>query len=229
MDVIGEETLKRMDTVGFYNDLIFDMAKKYMNGDILEAGSGIGSFTKKLSHQGEVTAIDIQKHYVSKMKRELKHVAQVGLGDIEKGKYFFGDKKRFDSIICLNVLEHIADDKAALRNMYKLLRKNGHIFLLTPAHSQFYGSLDKNLGHERRYSLNKLAALFEQCGYKVQKKYYFNVLGGLGWLLNSRVLRRKIIPSNQLKMFSVVARLPLFIEKLIKPPFGLSCVIVASK
>lgn len=229
MDIVGAETLKRMDTARFYNEEIFSLAKPFLKGDILEVGCGIGSFTEKLISVGNVTAIDIEKYYISKTKKALGKRAHVGFGDIEKGKYFFDSSKRFDSIICLNVLEHIQNDTKTLQNIYSLLRKKGTVFLLTPAHPAFFGSLDKGLGHARRYTKSDVRAKFLKAGFKVKRVYYFNSFGGLGWFLNSKLLRRKILPRHQLKVFSIVGRIPLFFEKFVKPPFGLSVVIIASK
>ncbi len=229
MDKVGAETLKRMDTARFYNDVIFHRAEKLLKGDILEVGCGIGSFTKKLATKGNVTSIDIERLYINKTKKALRDNASVGYGDIEKGVYFFDNNKKFDSIVCLNVLEHIKNDDKALLNMYSLLKKGGNIFLLTPAHPFFYGSLDKNLGHERRYKIQHLVKLFVKSHFKIQRSYYFNLLGGLGWFINSRIFKRQIIPSNQLWAFVLFSRIPLFLENFFVPPFGLSCIVIASK
>ncbi len=229
MDHIGAETLKRMDTARFYNDEIFRRAKPFMHGDILEIGCGIGSFTKKLTKRGDVWAIDIEKYYISKTKKALGKSAHVGFGDIEAGKYFFYSKKKFDSIICLNVLEHIKNEDTTLKNISNLLKKGGSVFLLTPAHQLFFGSLDQGLGHERRYTVKKLGDQFTKAGLTVQHTYYFNAFGGIGWFVNSRIFRRKIMPSNQLRIFTMIGRIPLFFEKFIRPPFGLSVIVVASK
>lgn len=229
MDKIGAETLKRMDKASFYNKQIFRLIEKHLRGEILEVGCGIGSFTQKLVSFGHVTAVDIEKFYITRTKKHMKGLASVGFGDVEQGKWFFPSTKKFDTIICLNVLEHIKNDKNALKNMYSLLKKGGKLVLLTPAHQAIYGSLDIGLGHERRYTTGGLSNLFKNIGYKVQDVYYFNWLGALGWGLNAKVLSRKVLPSKQLGLFSIAARITLFFEKFIKPKFGLSVFIVGEK
>lgn len=229
MDKIGAETLKRMEKAAAYNGAIFRQLNPVVSGDILEIGCGIGSFTEQLVRKGNVTAVDIEKVYIARTKRRLGKRAEVGFGDIEHAQYFFPKGRKFNSMICLNVLEHIKDDQKALSNMSSLLKKEGKIFLLTPAMPLFYGQMDRGLGHFRRYTGEGLKRMFEKSGLQVDTVYYFNWLGGLGWFLNSRVLQRKLLPSHQLALFAFVSRPLLFLERFIKPPFGLSVCIIAHK
>src|SRR3989344_110632 len=182
MDKTGHATLDVMNTAKGYNDWLFSLLKPYLNGDILEVGCGIGNFTKKLTGFGKVTAIDIDNLYVKKTAKVASH-ARVGFGDIENAKYFFSNKK-FDVIINLNVLEHIENDSIALRNMYKLLKPNGRLVLLTPAHMFAYGEIDKNLGHFRRYSKHELESKFAGAGFRVKYIRLINWLGLIGWFIS---------------------------------------------
>ncbi len=228
MDWVGSKSLEIMKSATSYNKWVFSFIEPYISGDILEIGGGIGNFTPLLLNNGRVVSIDIRKEYLPKIKKVTKGLAQVGLGDIEKNKYWFGGKK-FDSAICLNVLEHIDDHKKALRNMYGLLKKGGYLCLLVPAHQLFFGKMDENLGHYRRYSKNSLKTLLRNTGFKIIKTKYLNPLGGLGWLLNSRVTKRKMVPVNQVKFFDWFARPFLLLEKYYDPPFGLSVLIIGKK
>lgn len=211
-----------------YNFRIFKLASKYLRGDILEIGSGIGTFTKDLVSLGNVWSIEPDPLNLKKTKILIGKKAKVGYGDIEKGKYFFKDKK-FDSAICLNVLEHIENDSEAIKNIHKLLKKNGKVFLLTPAFMGAYGEIDKSLGHYRRYRINNLCNLFEENNFEIVQHYYFNFLGLVGWFVSGRILRRKYVDSKFVGLFNVVSRITLPIERFIKLPFGLSCIVVAQK
>lgn len=227
MESIGRNTLEIMKTADWYNRWLFSFVKPYLAGEVLEVGAGIGNFTRLLKEANTVVAIDIEETYVKKLKK-LKGNVLVGLGDIEKGRYFF-DKRLFDSLVCLNVLEHIKDDKKALMNMYKLLKPGGRLILLVPAHELFYGGLDKELGHFRRYSKKELVEKIKKVGFDVERARYLNWLGGLGWFFNARVLKRKILPKNQLALFDKLSGPILLVEKVIEPPFGLSVFVVAIK
>lgn len=226
MDEVGERTLKIMETASWYNNWLFSMIKPYLKGEILEIGAGIGSFTHFLSKSGEVTAIDLNPEYIERLQKLIGK--KVGFGDIERGKYFFKNKK-FDSVICLNVLEHIREGREALSNMNKLLKPRGRLILLVPAHQEAFGSLDKDLGHFRRYSKKQLLEELVNSGFKVYRLRYLNWLGAIGWFVNARILKRKLLPKNQLTIFDKLARPFLIVEKFIEPPFGLSLLVIAEK
>lgn len=223
---IGAETLKIMRIVNWYNNWLFSQVKENLSGEILEVGAGIGNFTSLLKTCGKVTAIDIEREYITKLKK-IKGV-KVGFGDIEKGSYFFGNRK-FDSIVCLNVLEHIERDDAALKNMYRLLEKGGRLILLVPAHQWAYGRLDEELGHFRRYDKNLLEKRMRKAGFEIKSTHYLNWIGIVGWFINAKVLRKKILPKPQLVFFDWIARFLLRIEEIVHLPFGLSVLAIGEK
>ncbi|OGM04446.1 hypothetical protein A2715_05070 [Candidatus Woesebacteria bacterium RIFCSPHIGHO2_01_FULL_39_32] len=226
MDKVGEYTLQIMKLAGWYNNWLFSLVKPYLKGKILEVGTGIGNFTYLLAKEGEVTSIDIDKVYINKLKKSVS--IKVGYGDIEKGTYFFS-KKKFDCIVCMNVLEHIKNDSVALENMLSLLKPKGRLILLIPAHKFAYGRLDKNLGHYRRYSKGEIVLKLVGSGFKVKKLNFLNFFGIVGWFLNSRLLKRDVLPSSQLRIFDLISRPFLFVEKFIEPRMGLSILVVAEK
>lgn len=212
------EMLKRLD---HYTQWLFSTISPFVRGDILEIGAGIGTFTELLLPLGKVTTIDNTPDCVARAKELLKGTAAIGVGDIETGRYFFG-KQRFDSIVCLNVLEHIRDDGAALASMYTLLRPGGRLILLVPSHQILYGPMDRNYGHYRRYSKKSLAGKLIAAGFALQEMRYLNWFGALGWFVNCRVLGRRLLPGGQLNLFDIISRPTLLIERYIQPPFGIS-------
>jgi len=228
MDKVGLETLKRMEKVSFYNRWLVDRVKRHLTGDILEIGCGIGNMTGILVNYGQVTATDIEKYYIARTKKRMRRKARAGFGDVQTGKFFFGQKK-FDTVVNFNVLEHIKEDDQAIKNMTTKLKKGGKLIIVTPAHIFLFGSLDKNLGHFRRYKKKDIVEKFKKAGLKVIDIKYLNWFGAIGWFINSRILRRKVLPSKQLGLFNLVSRPLLFLERFISPPFGLSVLIVGEK
>ena len=222
----GAKTLKIMRLVNWYNNWLFSRIKENLKGEILEVGAGIGNFTTLLKTCGRVTAIDIEKDYITKLKK-IKEI-KVGFGDIEKGNYFFKNK-RFDRIVCLNVLEHIKADEVALKNMYDLLKKGGKLILLVPAHQWAYGSLDEELGHFRRYDKALAQERMRKAGFKVKLIRYINWIGIFGWFINAKITRRKILSKSQLAFFDKIARLLLKVEDAADLPFGLSVLVIGEK
>jgi SAM-dependent methyltransferase len=228
MDPVGNKTLEIMGEAKGYNNWLYGIIKKYINEPILEIGGGIGNFTRLLLKNGKVTSIDIDRSYIKKIKKIKNRDLSAGVGNIETRKYFFGTQK-FKTLICMNVLEHIEDDEKALRNMYKLTLQQGKLILLVPSGKFAYGSLDKNLGHFRRYGKVELTKKLVGAGFKVESIRFLNFLGVWGWWFNGKLLRRKVLPSRQMGLFNIVALPLLYLEKLINLPMGLSLLVIAGK
>lgn len=225
----GQQILEIMKRAGWYNRWLFSWVEPYLEKNVLEVGCGIGNFTHLLLGKGrKVTAIDIEKEYIDGIRRRIESSSlRTVVTDIETG-----DLSRlgtFDSAVCMNVLEHIEDDKRALQNIFNLLTKGGKLILLVPAHPALYGRIDEVLGHKRRYRKNELENKLRQAGFKIKTMRYLNLLGGIGWFVNSRIFKKELIPGGQLSLFDKVARPFLFLEKVIEMPFGLSLLAIATK
>lgn len=224
----GQRTLESMSQALWYNRWTFGLFKRFLNGKILEVGCGIGNFSPMLAQYGDVTALDIEKSYIKIAKEKLKLKATVGLGDIEKGHYFFKNKK-FDTVVCLNVLEHVKDDESALKNIHQLLKPNKLLILLVPANLFLYGRIDSAIGHFRRYRKGDLKRLLIDNKFKIISCREINFLGAIGWWFSGNVLGDKIVSKIKLRTFDHLARFYLPLENFIAPPFGTSIVIVAKK
>lgn len=224
----AQDTLESMSQAIWYNQWTLQKFEQYLRGDILEIGCGIGNFTNTLTSYGKIWAIDINNEYIKKTREWVDGDVQVGFGDIEKGEYFFQTRK-FDTIVCLNVLEHIKDDVAALNNLYKLLKKNGELILLVPAHRFLYGEIDRSIGHFRRYEKKELIKRLEKLGFKLAFSRSINFLGALGWFMAGKILQQETVEEENIKIFNLIAPVVLSIENLIEPPFGTSILVIAKK
>lgn len=227
-DKFGKLTLESMNQAAWYNKWTLNMFQSYLKGRILEIGCGIGNFTQILTRYGQVWGIDISKDYVKQTKDLIADKASIGLGDIEKGEYFFKDKK-FNTIVCINVLEHIENDIEAIRNMYKLLDESGDLILLIPSHPFLYGEIDESISHFRRYTKKEIFTKLEREGFDILKFRRLNFIGGIGWFISGRILRNKIVDQSKIKLFNLLAPFFLRIEDIINPPFGTSFLIVAKR
>ena len=223
----GQQTLESMSYAKVYNQWLLVKFQKYLSGQILEVGCGIGNFTKLISSFGQVTAVDIEPDYIKQTKKKVQE-AHVGLGDIEKGKLFFKDKK-FDSIVCLNVLEHIKDDGKAISNIVQLLKPDGVLVLLVPSHQFLYGEIDRSIGHHRRYDKEKINKVLFTKGLQVVFSERINFLGAIGWFVSGRVLKNPIVGKKKIKLFNLVAPIGLLIEKFYEPILGTSILVIAKK
>ena len=138
------------------------------------------------------------------------------------------DEAGFDTILCFNVLEHIAADEAVLTRFASLLRPGGSLLLLVPAHPAAYGRIDDILGHERRYAKRELAQKLEFAGLEVARLRHVNPVGIVGWFVTSRLLRATQVPSGPLRLYDRLVPVLRLIDRL-PVPFGLSLWAVARR
>ena len=224
-------TLNQLAELDRYNHWIFERISHALGRRILEVGSGTGNITQFLCAGGrEVTATDIVPNYRNELERLFDgnrkvHVKNFNLTAEAPGE-FVADP--FDSVVCLNVLEHIEDDLFALAQMHDSLAPGGKLALLVPAHRFLYGEFDRALGHFRRYGRRELAAKLEKAGFVVREMNFFSLAAALPWLINGRLLKRDYIPAGQANLANLLVPL-LKLERLIGPPCGLSLIAIAQK
>lgn len=223
----GASTLESMSQARFYNKWTLRKFEKYLKGEILEIGCGIGNFTLTLSKYGNVTAIDIDQKLIKQLTDKKNVEINAGFGDIEKGEYFFKERF-FDTIVCINVLEHIKNDTRALKNIFKLLKKDGNLILLVPVYNFLYGEIDKAVCHYRRYNPKSLIKEIETMGFNVISSRKLNFFGAIGWFISGRILKNKQITERKIRLFNLISPF-LYFENLIEPIIGTSILIIAKK
>ncbi len=199
---------------------------------IVEVGCGIGNFTRFLLDRDAVYALDVDASCVERLRTRYPNQANLYVQVSAPGSRAFEDLRRFlpDSCVCLNVLEHIEDDLAALRSMSSVLVPGGVIVLLLPAFQCLYGPIDRNLCHYRRYTRRSVLDLAAAAGLQIRNLHYMNAIGFFGWWANARIFRRSKQSAMQIKIFDrLIVPLLSRIERLIRPPFGQSLFVVLRK
>jgi len=225
---IARETLSVIGLCHNYNTWIYNIIRPYLGQQILEVGCGIGNLTEYFRENRMLTAIDKELRYIEFMKLEFPDVGMYQC-DIVTPQILRNKEGTFDSVVCINVLEHIEEDEKALSNMYSLLKKSGNIILMVPAHQYLYGSLDENVGHLRRYNKKTLVDKVKEAGFKIKESYYFNRLGVSGWFVNGRIRKRRQISFIQLLIFDRMVFLIKRIDSWLNLPFGISLFVIGEK
>jgi SAM-dependent methyltransferase len=205
--------------------------RPYLEGDILEVGSGIGNLTKLLLSQGKVAASDVNETYLRVVEERFRNhpnLMGVVLWDVEKPPPR-NLESAVDTIVCCNVLEHTENDNAVLENFHRLLPVDGRLILLVPALKGLYNAFDKELGHFRRYNRQELVEKLTQSGFKVSSLRYFNLFGIVGWYVNGTLLRRRILPARQVGIFNRMVPLFIWAEKVLPAFLGQSLIAVGKK
>lgn len=233
-DPSGLQTLERFSAAVHFNRWLFQTIQPFCKGHVLEVGSGIGNLTKLfLQYQYTITASDLREEYCNILEKEFGgQLAGVELLDLAEKELAVKKPallERFDTVVALNVVEHIEQCDLAVSNCSKMLRPGGQLVILVPAYQTLYNSFDEELGHYKRYSARALRKLVTSQGFTVQKIQFFNAAGMLGWFVNGSILRRKLIPATQLKIFDRL--LPLFklADSITGKRIGLSVIASATK
>lgn len=231
-DDVGAITLRRMSKLAPYNAWLHGRFEKHLGQRVLEVGSGVGNQTRFFVERERVVASDIEAHYVRELKTKFGNRSNVRIASFRFP--LTGEDRadllaeRLDTIVCLNVLEHIEDDAGTLADFARVLPPGGHLALVVPAMPALYGTLDVHLRHYRRYDREALAKLVAGSGFAVDEVRYLNRPGVLGWWLNSRVLKRRVLPKGQLAAFRWL--LPILrAEERADPSFGMSLLVLATR
>ena len=229
---IGTITLRRMARLGTYNQWLDARFRHYLGRRVLEVGSGVGNQTRYFVDRERVIASDIEPQYVRELTARFGDRSNIRIASfrcpLTSDSVATLREERIDTIVCLNVLEHIEDDRATLAGFADALSSGGHLVLLVPAMPALFGTLDIHLNHFRRYSLAALKDLITASGFHVDTIQYLNRPGVFGWWLNSRVLKRKVLPKGQLAAFRWLQPM-LKVEEKHPPSFGMSLLVLARK
>jgi glycosyltransferase involved in cell wall biosynthesis len=192
-DEFGSQMLGRLSHASRYNTWLADAIREFCGNRVLEIGSGVGNITKHLIPRYEYVASDINPLYLRTLGAltDDRPYLRTTHCDVADANTFPATSGGFDTVVCLNVIEHIEDDRTALLNIKSVLADGGRAIILVPQGQWNFGTLDEVLEHKRRYSKASLSKLAEDCGLNVIKLIELNRIGTLAWYLNGRIMRRR--------------------------------------
>lgn len=224
----GLETLQAVRSAPRYNRYMFRRLDPFIGDRVLEAGAGIGNITTHLLHRELVVVGELDPGYVERLRSVFASNPNVELRRLDltdPDTYVRLADRGLDSVVCVNVLEHLAPDREVLRSFFDLLVAGGTAVILVPAGRWLYGSIDEALGHQRRYTRAELRGKLEDAGFTVEQVFGLNRIAFAGWWVNGRLFRRRTLPSAQMRLFDlVVFALPLLDRILPLPPLSLVAV-----
>jgi SAM-dependent methyltransferase len=226
----GEELDALADAVNYYR-WIARRFKPYLGEHVLEAGAGIGTFAAHLRE----AAPDARLTLVEPAANNYPHLAErYATDDRVNTVHGFledaGDAASADTVVAVNVLEHVEDDAAFLRAAHRLLVPGGHLLLYVPALPSIYGSLDEAFDHRRRYTRPVLERHLVDAGFQPLRVAYTNLPGVAAWWLSGKVLRRRTVSARDARLYDRwmipwIAAL----ERVWTPPAGQSLIAVARR
>ena len=199
-------------------DAQHDLLASHIGSRVLEVGCGVGGFTRTLLGRERVVSVDLEPGMIEALDRRFTgHPEWCGVvADV-------GDP---------GFPERVEDDVGALRSLRAVLPAGGTAAILVPAHQALYGAFDAAVGHYRRYTTAELARKLAAAGFAVDRCFYFNAVGAIGWWVNYRLLRVSGVGRNTTLQVGLFDRwvVPVMrrLEDRIRPPFGLSAIGLAT-
>ena len=186
----GKE-LEVFDKATVFQKYTYFIIKKYLKGSTLEVGAGLGAFTRNyINKKNRIYLNDLDSYNYNFLKKKYS-----------KYKNIFVTKKKidnintkFNTIIYLNVLEHIYEDKIEINKAAKKIKIGGYLIFLVPAHQALYTKFDKAIGHYRRYNLK----FFKSNKFKnleIKKLIYLDIVGYFLYFLNKFFFKKEVYPS----------------------------------
>jgi glycosyltransferase involved in cell wall biosynthesis len=226
-DGYGSQILGRLNRAPRFTKWMADVIRPYVGEKVLEIGAGTGNLTVQLIPRRLYWASDINPLYLDYLEIVglNRPYMQVGYTDGERGESFPKESK-FDTVICLNVVEHLTNDLAALQNFREALEDHGRAIVLVPCGPWLYGTLDEVLGHHRRYTRRQLTELVEKAGFQLETMLEFNRIGVVAWWLNGRLLRRRTFGYWQIQVLNLLTPIFRVLDSFLPlPPLSLIAVI----
>jgi len=229
-DEYGSHILHELEHARRFNRWMADAVRPWVGSRVLEIGAGIGNITDQLLPRDRYLASDINPHYLDYLRNAAvgKPYLEVARVDLEARSDFEPLGGAFDTVVCLNVLEHVRDPAAALDHMAHALAPGGRLVLYVPQGQGLYGTLDEVLGHRCRYDPGMLGRELTAAGLELVHLRQFNRFSVPGWWLNGRVLRRRRFSRLQLKVLELGMPVIRRLDPVL-PWRGLGLVAVAEK
>ena len=200
----GPDILHALSKAPRFNRWMGETIRPYLGERVLEIGAGIGNLTRVLIPRVKCyVAADIDGEHLARLATRFQHRHNLHVRhcDLANPADFSDFAASMDTVVCLNVLEHIEDDRQGLRNIHSALRKDGRAIVLVPHGQEIFGTLDVALGHYRRYSHQELKEKMESAGFRVDKILEFNRITRPGWYVSGKLLKRTTFSALQMKVF----------------------------
>jgi glycosyltransferase involved in cell wall biosynthesis len=219
-DTYGSPILSRLGRAPKFNGWMAEVIRPFCGAHVLEIGSGVGNISLHLVPRQTFVATDVNPIYLRQLEtlRRDRPYLQVQYCNLTDHSTFPTRAGGFDTVICLNVVEHVGDDQAALENMRAVLSPEGRAIVLVPQGMWNFGTVDAALGHKRRYSRASLQEVAERAGFEVERLLPFNAAGSPAWWVTGRLLRRDTVGLQQIRMLNLLTPLLRRIDGVLPLP-----------
>jgi len=227
----GKVALDALEQAPRFNRWMYDSIRPFLGTQVAELGSGRGNLSKLLKTGRSLLATDNRPEYLEELQTRWSEDQTVQVASLDLCQSSDYERLRGftpDTVVCLNVLEHIEDDRAVLANLCKVLPDNSRLVFLVPFNPKLTSEFDRQIGHFRRYDEGELEAKMIESGFLVEGQFFFNKIGVLAWWIGNKLSGQRTITSWQLKLYNLLTPLFRCLDRLL-PWTGLSTIVVARK
>ena len=231
-DEEGLHTLEAISQAHHFNTWMFEQVQPFMNGRILEIGSGIGNISQYfIDAKSNIVLSDIREEYCNALRQKFpkNQVLILDLVHPDFENVYSHLLGSFDACFAMNVVEHIEDDHLAMKNLVSLLKSGGKVLILVPAGPSLYNDIDKGLFHFRRYTPSMMNQLFLSAPLSMEKKWMFNALGIPAWFLGGKIMKKKEVEGDQMNLYNKLIPIARFLDWITFRKIGLSIIALATK
>jgi len=227
----GRAHLNNLTGTPAYVSWVVNILRPYLGDSVLELGAGIGTMSGRLiGRRLQYFATERDPLYLHALRNRFlrtPHVQVRGLDPEQRQGYQELDRQ-FDTVLCLNVLEYAGQPQTVLESAASVLKPGGTLVVLVPQGPALFGSLDKTLGHHRRFARPELERMLTSAGFTIEHSHQLNRVSAPLWLLVSRVLGARQLSKITLKLFDKSVWLLKHVDWML-PWRGLSLILVAKK
>lgn len=232
---VGKD-LEAMSFAVNYHKWILDEFRPFLGKRVVEVGAGSGSFSELLLQENLdcLTLVEPSKMFES-LTANVSQIKKQTPVDFYKSIFSqvaaeIAGKQKPDSIIYVNVLEHIEDDAGELKYIHETLNRGGRCFIFVPALMSLYGEFDRKIGHFRRYTKREVEAKCKSAGFKIVKSKYFDLAGILPWFVKYKLLKSDSLDSGAVTLYDQLA-VPFVkgMERFLRVPLGKNVLLIAEK
>jgi 2-polyprenyl-3-methyl-5-hydroxy-6-metoxy-1,4-benzoquinol methylase len=227
----GLEALQSMRWARRYNRWVIGRVAPFVGDRVLEAGAGIGNLTVHLLDRELIVAADDNSTYLDRLAANFAdnpNVHAVALDLEDEMALLELREHHFDTIVCVNVIEHLEADEDVLRGYFEILEPGGRAIVLAPQGRWLFGSIDRALDHHRRYSRAELEQKMEDAGFRIEDIFGLNRISAPFWFVNGRILRRRSVPGFQVRLFDRIVPLVKIFDRILPLP-PLSIIAIGRK
>jgi len=219
--------LENFDKAHIWRKYIFLLIKKYFKDSFLEVGAGIGSFSKNyINKYNNITLSELDDNFFNELKKKFINKKNVKFSN----SLIQNLDEKFNTIIYLNVLEHIKDDTDEINTAMEKVNTGGYLIILVPAHQKLYSKFDEAIGHHRRYDID----FFKNNKFRnaeLVDLYYLDCFGYLLYFINQFFFKKEVYPSK-FKIFiwdKFFTPVTIVVDFILRYKFGKNIMCVLKK